>query len=253
MDVHLQYAAHVEHPISHHSEVAQLSVGTIGILVTITIIATGGAAGVVAISATAAGLAISAAAPVDAALPVEAGAGMIASGFPTVLLGNGIMPAARARADDTKSTKCHVDEVFEGSSIVMIGPAVRPMSRRGDRIGPECGGTISDGLHTLLVGGVPSAQGIAVDEKDSWLLADMKLAVDAIGGTATIAKGGIVQGGTQLAGVALSATGHEDAANLVKAGAIRTPDNLIDLGDTLNTGGSAISSAGKLISPSGSD
>jgi uncharacterized Zn-binding protein involved in type VI secretion len=247
----LQYAAHVDHPISHHSENVQLTVAAIGILATVTIIATGGTAGLVVIASTATGLGIDAAAVADKAMPMESDAGQIATGFEKVLLGNAIKPAARANSDDSKSKICHVAKMFEGSKIVMLGPSLRPMTRRGDRVAEPCGGTVADGVHTILVGGNPSREGEPLDEGDSDLLKEVKLLNDVIGGSATIVKGSVVQGMTQLGAAGLSAAGQEDASNLAKVMSIRNPENALDAVDSANTAVKGIGSAVKIISVPG--
>jgi hypothetical protein len=196
-----QYAAHVDHPISHHDETVALTVAAIGVLATITIVATGGTAGLIIIATTAAGLANDAASAAEKALPVEEGAGQIATGLPSVLLGESVKPAARADAGDCVSKICHVAQMFQGSQTVMIGPGNKPMSRRGDQVAHPCAGTISDGNHTIMVGGKPSHEGVVLDEGDSMLLHGMKMSTDAAGGVATIVKGGLVSGLTQLLAV----------------------------------------------------
>lgn len=256
----LNYAAHVDHPISHSSNIGQLALGIgAAVIATVVVVYSGGtallafgpamaAAGTVA---TAGNVGMLGGKVVDAAIG-ESNECFIATGFPTVLLGEDIKPAARADAPDTKTRGWHEIKVAEGSKTVMLGPEFKPMSRRGDRIDSGCGGKIVDGLHSLLVGGEPSKQGTAISEEDSTALKVLTAIFDIVGGASTAVKGGAVnaaRGALQLGAVPVGG----DAGKVMKAVGQGRGDTVLEKIDAWNTwidGGRAANNiATGIISP----
>jgi hypothetical protein len=231
----LQYASHVDSPISHSSNIAQLTLGIGAIVVaTIVVVYSGGTAllafgpavEAVATIGTAGSVGLTAGKIGDSVLPSSAEC-FIKTGIPTVMLGPKTKHAARADADDTKTRGWHEKKVAEGSKIVMLGPETRPMSRRGDRIEDGCGGTLLDGEHTILVGGEPSKKGTAISEADSGAVRAVTLFCDFLGATTTVLKGGtlnIIRGGAQY--VAMGVGG--DTGDVLKAAATGRPGGVLE-------------------------
>jgi hypothetical protein len=173
-ELYLQYAAHVGHAVTHSSTTGKLTlaVGGIVIGVAIAIFAAPEAVtmAVVLEGASTVGTYGSAGKIVGGLIDTfvaPSKAGEIISGLDTVLLGPGIRPAARVHEDTHAS--CDGAIPAEGSKIVMLGPERRPMSRRGDRL--ECKGIISEGIDSIIVGGIPSKKGVEIEERDplKWL------------------------------------------------------------------------------------
>lgn len=259
--MNLQYAAHVDHPVSHSSNVGQITLGlAAAAIATIVVVYSGGtallafgamaeAAGTVA---TAGSVGILAGKGVDTFVPSSAEC-FIASGFPTVLLGPSFKPAARADAPDTKTRGWHEIKAAEGSKIVMLGPETKPMSRRGDRIDTGCGGTIMDGIHSILVGGERSKQGVDIAEEDSTSLKVLTAIFDLVGGGSTAVKGGAVnaiRGAAQIGAVGIGG----DEGKMIKAAATGRPGNLLEGIDAANTmvdgARGAVNTTTRIVSPS---
>lgn len=256
----IQYAAHVDHPIAHTSNIGRLTLGIgAALIATVVVVYSGGtallafgpamaAAGTVA---TAGSVGILAGTPVDAALP-KVNECFIATGLQTVLLGPNIKPAARADSPDTKTRGWHEIKAAEGSKIVMLGPEFKPMSRRGDRIDSGCGGTIVDGIHSILVGGEPSKQGVKIGEEDSTSLKVLTAIFDLVGGASTAVKGGLVnaaRGAAQIAAVPIGG----DEGKFLKAIGTGRPGNLLEAIDSTNTvvdgANGAVNLGTRIVSP----
>ncbi len=259
MAMNLNYAAHVDHPINHASNLGQIALSITGVIVAAAVVIYSGGTALVVLSiegastiATAGSVGMAGGKIVDNFIPPSAEC-WIKTGLETVLLGPQIKPAARADADDSKTRGRHDDKkMAEGSKIVMIGPLTKPMSRRGDRT--ECGGTIVDGVHSILVGGDPSKQGISINEEDSMSVKVLSAIFDIVGGTTTMFKGGVVnviRGAATVGSVGLGATGNDDAAKIVKAGALGPPGNWLEWADAVNTGIDGVKAAGNVVTGGG--
>lgn len=191
---HIHYAAHVDHPIAHSSEIGRLTLGLGAVAIAaIVIVGTGGGAAILTFAAAstisgAYGVGNTLGTLVDTYIAPPSNECFIQSGIDSVRLGTGTKPAARSDHDDTKTRGWHTKKMAEGSKIVMLGPETRPMSRVGDR--SECGGKISDGLRSLVVGGVPSKDGVDIDEQTSTSLWAITLAFDLVGAVGTGGSGG---------------------------------------------------------------
>jgi hypothetical protein len=74
----------------------------------------------------------------------------IQTGLPSVRLGPGVKPAARATSRDCLGDQHHL-MMKSGSSTVLLGPGLKPMTRRRD--GTMCSGMVAEGLQTVVVGG----------------------------------------------------------------------------------------------------
>jgi hypothetical protein len=205
-DFYMQYAAHVGHEVTHQSTSGRLTLGTAGLLlgVCIAIIALPESVTVVVVleAASTAGIGLAdgkiAGGLIDSFVGA-APAGNLISGIGSVFLGPTIKQAARVNPDTVAS--CDGANPAEGSVNVMLGPEVAPMSRRGDRL--TCGGTISQGLASVVVGGQPSQKGTPIDEKDPALLKGLTVLSDALNlpkeGTWKLALG-LVQLGADIVG-----------------------------------------------------
>ena len=162
MTDHIHYAAHVDHPIAHRSEIGRLTLGLGAVAIAaVIIVGTGGGAAILTFAAAstisgAYGVGNTLGTIVDTYIAPPSNECFIKTGLDSVRLGPAVKPAARSDHDDTKTRGWHEDKMAEGSKIVMLGPETRPMSRVGDRADSGCGGKISDGLRSLVVGGVPS-------------------------------------------------------------------------------------------------
>lgn len=255
--MHLEYAAHVTHPVSHTADAATIGLGLIGATIAaIVVISSGGTAlpvlSAVGTVATAGGLGMDVGKVIDrfSAPSIE---GHVTSGVSNVFLGPSVKPAARANMADTK-VDCHDEQVAEGSKIVMIGQATKPMSRRGDRT--KCGGLIADGVRSIFVGGDPSQLGTPIDEEDSRAASLLGSVFDVTGGVTSIAKGNasdFVGGTTSLLSWAAEQSGNEDLGNVINVATIRTPNNLLDVADSSVKAGqgaySAITATSEVASP----
>ena len=180
----LSYASHVDQPVTHSSEAAQLAFGSVGLVSAVwTLFGPGKFITGARVVATLVKFALTAGAReakgaqiggyVDKFLGASV-AGHIVHGNPTVLLGKHIKPAARADEADTIADCAGEHVGFEGSDTVSIG--LKPMSRVGDRL--KCDGVICGGLETVLVGGNPSHEGETIEEAKSKALR----VLNAVGG-----------------------------------------------------------------------
>lgn len=249
----LQYAAHVDHPVSHTASAATIGLAIVGAaLAAAVVIYSGGTALVVLSTAgTAGSLGMNVGRIVDHFSAPSADAKII-SGLPTVLLGPQIKPAARANADDTK-VDCHSEKLAEGSKIVMIGEGMKPMSRRGDRT--KCGGMIVDGIHSIIVGGDPSMMGVPISEQDSTAVQGLSLVLNLVGAGTTMASGGAInaaRGAAQLTATGLDQAGYSDAANVLNAATVAKPDGVLSAVSSAKTlydgGASAVNLTGSMAS-----
>jgi uncharacterized Zn-binding protein involved in type VI secretion len=242
--MHLEYAAHVTHPVSHTADAATIGLGLLGAaIVAVVVIYSGGTALTVLSAASAAGgLGMDAGKVIDR-FSAPSTAGHVTSGVSNVFLGPSVKPAARANMADTK-VDCHDEQVAEGSKIVMIGQETKPMSRRGDRT--KCGGLIADGVRSIFVGGDPSQLGQPIDEEDSRAASLLGSVFDLTGGATSIAKGNVsdfVGGTTTFLAWAAKQSGNEDLGNVINVATIRTPNNVLDVVDSSVKVGKGASSA----------
>ena len=238
--MHLEYAAHVGHPVTHTSSAARIGLGLTGAILAVAItIGTAGTADVaimtlVGVAGTYGGVGMDVGKIVDKYLPPST-AGHIVKGIESVLLGPLGKQAARANSDDTK-VDCHSDRmVAEGSAIVLLGKTFEPMSRRQDRT--KCSGIISDGLHSLIVGGEPSEKGQSISEEDSTAVKVLGGIFSLAGAAKSIAKGttaDVLRGTAKAGAVALDNTGHKDAAALLKASTTTSPGSIKDAKNAVN-------------------
>ncbi len=173
-EFYIQYAAHVDREVTHSSSTGTLALAAGGILIGVAIVIV---AAPEVVTMTVVLEAASTVGDYAGAGKIIGGlvdsfsapgrAGELVSGLDSVRLGPNVRQAARVH-DDTRAS-CDNEKPAEGSRTVMLGPERVPMSRRGDRL--ECNGLISQGLESLIIGGVPSKQGVQIDEKDplKWL------------------------------------------------------------------------------------
>lgn len=239
MSLHIHYAAHVDHPISHTASIGRLSVGIGAAAVTagVIVVMSGGSAllafGALNTIATfgSAGMTLGSFYDSYVAPPVDTC--FIQTGIDTVLLGPEIKPAARADHDDSKTRGEHPNKkMFEGSRTVMLGPEIRPMSRVGDRVEDGCGGTISDGIRSLVVGGVRSREGEPLEESESLAVWALSTLFDLVGLANTVKDG-------DLAGAAIDAAGMAaggDVEAVISVGrAVKTPKSITDVVGQIDT------------------
>ncbi len=235
MTFFLDYAAHVENDVVHTSSVMRetLGISAAAIGVVISFVVTEGGISAVMFAAMTDAVRFGAAAAdlgsiLDSVGP-KSSEGKIVAGFKEVLLGPKILPAARASAPETKLS-CHSDPIAEGSKTVVIGSDFKPMVRRNDRTG--CGGVISTGLLSLMVGGEPSAAGVQIDEKDSDTVRLMNVAF-GLGSTArSFARGQMLSGLFKGSAALATEQGDKKSAAVLKgAGALTSvPGNTFDAG-----------------------
>jgi hypothetical protein len=254
MSTPIHFAAHVDHPIAHTSNIARLSLGIgAAVLAAVIIVGTGGTAAILTFAAVgtvaASGSAgIFAGGAIDYFAPTENRC-QIKSGIPSVLLGPRVKQAARADHDDSKVKGDHDGKkLAEGSKIVMLGRETKPMCRVGDRAEDDCGGKIADGLRSLLVGGVPSRHGQRISEGNSPALNALTMVFDIAGGVSGIAKGGaanIARGSVDIAGAVI---GGDTQAALGLA-TITKPQNALDAVGLGSKAWSAGTSARDFITP----
>jgi len=212
-DFYLQYAAHVGHAVTHQSSSGKLALAAGGIVIgaVIVILAAPEAItmAVVLEGASTVGLYGSVGkitgGIVDSFI-APGKAGELISGLNTVLLGPAVKPAARVFEDTHAS--CDGAIPAEGSKTVMLGPEFKPMSRRGDRL--ECNGVISEGIDSIIIGGVPSKKGIEIDEKDPAALKWLGVGLDIL----SLPKELGWKLAVGVAQVALEATDHDKASKL---------------------------------------
>lgn len=173
METYAEYAAHVDHPITHTSKAMRIGLGLTGAVVAVAFCATGvGAVAVATTAIVAANRGWFLGEILDNYVLPPSVQGYILKGFPTVLLGQGIKPAARAHPETLVG--CHGGEwVNEGSKLVMLGADFSPMSRRQDRT--SCKGSIADGEKSIIVGGAPSRLGEHWNEKDGMFVKAVNL------------------------------------------------------------------------------
>lgn len=229
----IHFAAHVDHPIAHTSNIAGISLGIgAAVLAAAIIVGTGGTAAILTFAA-AGTVAASGSAGIFAGGMIDYFAPsvnecFVKTGIPTVLLGPQVKKAARADHDDSKTRGWHDDiKMAEGSKIVMLGPETKPMSRVGDRADSGCGGKISDGLRSLLVGGEPSRQGQRISEENSPALNALALVFDLVGAGSTVAKGGAANIARGAADAVGAVVGGDTQAALGVA-TITRPQNALD-------------------------
>lgn len=247
--MHIQYAAHVDHDISHSSDVGRVSLGIAGALIGIALVIGTGGGAIAVIGAIGMGgsLGMDVGGIVDNFMK-PAVAGKIKTGFEPVVLGTQQKPAARANPDTIAG--CHDPQpVAEGSILVMLGTEQAPMSRRLDRT--ECDGIIVDGLTTLLVGGDPSRKGETWDEQDSALVEAMGIGFTLASLTKSVAEKAFVDIAVTAVGTALDETGHGDEANVLRTfAALRsTPGSFLEGADQVSTAIKGVGSTNTLLTP----
>lgn len=251
---HLHYAAHVDHPISHTASIGRLSAGLTVAAIAAVVVATTTTGGVWVVAFAAVGAGSNGyelgkmlgglydeyvAPPVDTCF--------IRTGIESVRLGPSAKQAARAGHEDSVTRGDHTDmKMAEGSRIVMLGPEARPMTRVGDRADVSCGGTVSDGLRSLIVGGAPSREGETIEESDSTALWMADLAASIAGAVSTAG------GGTKadLARAALQTAGaltDNPAVKALQPLAMTKPKNALDAFGAGKTGWDALQSATSLF------
>jgi uncharacterized Zn-binding protein involved in type VI secretion len=240
----LQYAAHVDHPVSHTASTATIGLSLVGVALAAAVVIYSGGTALVVLGAASTGgsVGMNLGRIVDHFSAPSADA-KIKSGLPTVLLGPQIKPAARADAEDSK-VDCHDDKLAEGSKIVMIGEGMKPMSRRGDRT--KCGGMIVDGIHSIIVGGDPSMMGVPISEEDSTAVKGLSLVLSLVGAGTQMASGGVanaVRGAAGFTAIGLDQAGYSDAANVLNATTVTKPDGVLSAvssAKTLYDGGASM-------------
>lgn len=249
----LQYAAHVDHPVSHTSDLASFGLSLVGAAIaTVVVVYSGGtallafgaaaeAAGTVA---TVGSIGMTTGHFFDKFLPPSMSEGLVATGIESVRLGPDSKEAAHALNPDSKTKKCHVDMMLEGSDIVMVGPSINPMTRRGDRT--KCGGKISDGIHSIVVGGEPTQKGKEVEEQDSARDSFLSAVWDLIGGGTTGVKGGLANA-VRGAATASSVFMPSNQGKVVKALATGFPSSALEGIDSANTIQEGIGGAANII------
>jgi hypothetical protein len=251
----MQYAAHVGHPVLHSSNAAQIAMGAVAATGTAAAVyfTVGGALPVICYGAAGGTVGVAAGSVVDGARSPSAEC-FIVSGIDSVRLGPSFKPAARAEADETKVQGWHEEKLAEGSETVMLGPGCKPMSRRGDRVDIKCGGTILDGIPSILVGGAPSKQGVTIPEQSSNSLKALSVAFDLIGAGQTIAARGALNfalGALQIGGVIVGG----DTGNVMSAAGTAPPTGGTKLTKTIDwinfgiTHGKGAISAWELVKP----
>lgn len=197
-DFYIEYAAHKGHGLLHTSDEARVGLGlaAFAIATTIILVTTAELTIPVVIAAAATGAEWGAVGEfvggfVDPTLPKERDCEIV-SGHESVRLGPACAPAARADPD-TRIGKPHDGDVMiEGSLTVSIG--TRPMSRHRDQA--SCGGQVSEGLTSVLVGGLPSGQGAVVSEKPSEALTQLHAFFAVISATKAVSTA--VQAGSEV-------------------------------------------------------
>jgi hypothetical protein len=227
--MYIELAAHVGHDVTHSSTKGALALGIAGALIAaVVVVGTGGTALAAIVAAgTYGGVAMDVGGLIDT-FSAPSKAGEIITGFPTVLLGPSVKQAARANHPDT-IVSCDKVMVAEGSKTVLLGPEGRPMSRRADRT--VCKGTISKGLKSLIIGGEKATEGMNASESVPAALTALKVFFGVSGALKSFAKETTIdtaRGVAKLAATGLDATGHSDAANLVKAGTLTKPSSAVD-------------------------
>jgi hypothetical protein len=239
MSLHIHYAAHVDHPISHTASIGRLSIGIGAAAVTagVIVVMSGGTAlltfAALNTVATFGGAGMTLGSFYDSYVAPPVDTCFIQTGHETVLLGPDVKPAARADHDDCKTRGEHPNKkMFEGSRIVMLGPEIRPMSRVGDRVGEGCGGTISDGIRSLVVGGERSREGEEIDESDSTAVWALDMLFKLVGLGNTIKEGDFVGAGLDVVGMAAGG----DTQAIISAGrAIKSPKSVTDVVGQVDT------------------
>ncbi len=237
----IEWAAHVEHHVTHDSRVGQIGLGIAGVIIATT-------AAVMAAPATiTAAVVLTAVGAVGSygSLGMDIGkivdgfigtveAGKLVTGLPTVKLGPDRRDAARAFTDS--KTDCHEMEVAQGSKIVMMGPERRPMSRRGDKL--RCAnGLIAEGLKTLFVGGEASETGQQVEDG---LLSGMSTTFAWLSIIKSVGTGAVRESLVGIGQQVAAGTGNEAAAGLIGLGGLSKPSTTgwrraVDWADAANT------------------
>lgn len=202
MSYYAEFAARVGSHINHKSEAGRIGLGLAGIVIGVVLVtgsvATGGALVVVVVgsAATYGSIGMDIGKIVDnMAPPVVTADHFIGTGVDSVRLGKGIWPAARADSDDTKDAK-DGEKMFEGSLIVLIGEDFKPLVRRQDKV--LCGGSVVEGIDTIIVGGQPSQKGVPLDAKDSAFLKVLTWSIFVAGLGKGIAKVSTAKDGERL-------------------------------------------------------
>jgi hypothetical protein len=231
----LDYAAHVDHHVSHSSSVGRVTLGLAGAALAVAIVVSGGTIGLVAVAAAAGlggDLGLAAGAVIDDHFIPPSASNKIVTGFPTVLLGRQQKHAARA--DPDSRTDCG-HRVAEGSKTVNLGPEFKPMARRQDR--DDGGGTIVEGLDDpaglLVVGGDPSQLGQTIDESDPLAVRalDISFALLSLGGSLHGMKTGwdAARAVAETGSLAAKVAGDEQLDQTLGAlSAIKAPGNLAE-------------------------
>lgn len=229
--MHLEYAAHVDHKISHSSSAGRVSLSLTGAAIAIVIVASGGA-GAIALAGAAGlggGLGMDFGNVVDHFLPPSA-SNKILTGLDSVRLGRQTKPAARAFPDTT--TDCG-HTLVEGSRVVVLGSECSPMSRRQDR--DSGGGIVAEGLDDpagmLIVGGDPSQQGVTISEDDTAAVKGLGLLFGILGLASSVGEAktlaDVLRAGAEGGALVASATDHGDTANVLGGlSAIKSPSNI---------------------------
>ena len=171
----VSYASHAGNGISHTPQTARVGL-TLVVLIgaaAATALSGGGAIAIIISASTWGGRAMSVATIIDK-YSKPAVNEYIATGLESVRLGPGIWEAALAMWPRCVGDRHHL-MMKEGSKTVVLGPGLCPMSRREDVT--VCGGTIAEGLETVLVGGEPSSSHAKGDEASDPALTALKLSL----------------------------------------------------------------------------
>jgi len=161
--MYIQHAARKGHGIGHTSEVMQTGVLVVLVVGGVVAVVTGTAEVAVVVGAVLGpgGYAMDAAEVVDGFRPPSIDEHIL-MGLDSVRLGRAVEPAALAMWPVCVGDEHHL-MMKEGSKIVLLGPALCPMSREADTT--TCGGVIAEGEPSILVGGDPSSAHQKADEQ----------------------------------------------------------------------------------------
>ncbi len=237
-DFYMQYAAHVDRGITHSSTKGQITLGVgglvIGVAIVLVTLPESVTLAVVLEGASTAGLALGDGKIAGGLIDGFIGGSVtewLVSGLDTVRLGPAVKQAARVHPD-TVSSGDHANPA-EGSKTVLLGPEFRPMSRRGDRM--TCGGTITEGLDSVVVGGLPSQQGVPIEEQDPALLKGLSVLGDVL----TLEKSFGWKLALGVVSVGAEVTGHDRLAKIAGA-PTSMPTNLAEGVKSVSDGKDAI-------------
>jgi uncharacterized Zn-binding protein involved in type VI secretion len=235
--MYIEYAAHVDHGVYHTSDTAKITLGLLAAGIAVFIVATGGAGAVAVIGAagTAGSLGMDLGKIIDGYSPKNIEE-HIASGLDSVRLGGQRKPAARAFTD-SKLTDHGGDNVEEGSENVMLGVQRTPMARRQDRT--SCGGTIAEGVKSILVGGNPSKQGRPIEEKEGDAAVFFNWSFGMMSAGKNLMKKQFIKGTWDGVATTAGALGHGELESVMKLGSAGKPSalkgkNALDRASQLN-------------------